>query len=87
MSVFPFPSKPQQIHHTQLFPALGAKIIDILNTDVRLPSVIHTPSVIPAPLFVIPVETGIQTIRQLRCGVDTHSINLRFLKTSFAGFH
>ena len=64
------PSKPQQVHYTQFFPALGAKIIDIFNVDINLPSVI------PAIPSVIPVETGIH----IRCGADIRNITLRFLK-------
>ena len=74
--------KPQQIHHTQFFPALGAKIMDILNTDVRLPSVI------PAFLFAIPVETGIQIICQFCCKTPIQNIFfLKFSEASLAGFH
>ena len=49
--------KPQQIHHPEFFPALRAKIIDILNANICLPSVI------PAIFFVIPVEMRIQIIQ------------------------
>jgi len=40
----------------------------------------RTPFVIPAFLFVIPVETGIQIIPQLLRRTDIHNISLRFLK-------
>jgi len=75
----PLQPKPQQIHHPKFFSALGAKIIDILNADVRLPSVI------PAILSVIPAKAGIHIRRR----TDIHNINLGFLKfpkTSLAGF-
>jgi hypothetical protein len=83
-SLIPAAQTPSKSITLEFLPALGAKIIDILNADIRLPSVI------PAPFFVIPVKTGIQTIRQLRCGTHIHNINLgllKFPKTSFAGFH
>ena len=83
--MYPVPGIPQ------FLPALWAQIIDILNADVRIPSVIPAPlSIIPVIFFVIPVKTGIQIIRQLRREADTHNISLRFLKfpeTSLAGFH